>query len=1260
MSAKPDQHMLGQRFRLVRKLGEGGFATVFEALDLERNIRVAVKRLASASSTSSTRLVSLKREFRALSEVRHPNLVRLYELFEIGDETFFTMELIDGGDFCAWVRGEESRPDVATPTVNALRATAAGAREARAPWSGDEKRLRAAFTQLVAGVLALHDEQIVHRDLKPSNVLVGKDGRVYILDFGLIAHRESEDDADSLAGSLMGTPYFMAPEQALTDSVSEAADWYAVGGILYDALTGHAPFEGKAADVLLRKQNLDPADLRELVPGVAEDLADLCMRLLSRVPAQRPTDAQMRALLAPESRQRASRLETQDTLPPTMFVGRDDELAFLDAAATVAQTGRAQCVLVHGAPGVGKTALVEHFVEMLLLQGHHVFKARCRSQEHVSFMVLDELARGFIKTAARMREKLAQVDPADAADLVAVFPLFARLRLVPRERATSDPSRARAGATRALRALFAELSRDKMVALWIDDAQWIDADSASVLLDVLSPKTSPPLLVMISFVDGPEGDTPLARFAAALRHTDRARMRQELVVAPLEEGAAAALASVHLGPLSEKDRASSARIASEAEGVPSFVELLARGARQGVAWGDEAPAPSLDRAIVEEVRALPLRSRRLLGVLAVADGSLPYGVVLRASGLEGNEAFALLEELRTRRLIVSHRRDGKDQVELAHPRLGETVARQLDDAEAKMHLAAIARAVVDEPSADPGTAARHLLAAGDAKRAAELAVRGAEQAEAARAYARAAELYRLAIEAEPSQRAALQPQLGVALANAGRGVEAAEALLAAAESATSVRAIELRRSGAEQLARSGNVAAALVRFDEALRAVSLRVASSPFLASVSLAIKRLVIRFRGYRFQARKEEDVLPRDLARVDVAFSAAVGVTIFDLLLGAELQARHMLLALDVGEPLRVARALAFDAALLAVGGPRGGERVAQVLATAQAIVAKHEEARTPAAPASETRSIERPRVAAVQVRAFIVLCSGIAAYLEGRWEDAATRFDRAERALLDDCPSAWWELATARVHALHSNVAMGMMRRASKQVAALLRDVDKQGDRYLETRLRAEIAPAVWLAAGDVERVASEIAGALATLSTKSFSLQHFWGAYWGVLAALRRRDPSAAVRIAENAREELRRSRFSRVQLVRVHAAYMGALATLGAARGSDARALALATREARRIEDERVEWARGFAACVRAAIAAREGEKATATSLLQDASRAFTGAQMKLFAAIADRRRGELVGGGDGAALTKDADAALVAQGVSTPAEYAAMMLPAFE
>jgi serine/threonine protein kinase len=300
----------GARFRIEQKLGAGGFGEVFRAFDTQRGIHVALKTLQRADAASIYRF---KREFRSLADVAHPNLVQLHELSCEEDKWFFTMELIEGIPFVDFVRGaltagesaaETSSQEMAGPpdplpddrqraldqktTMRAEEMPAENHAQAASTATVLSPRfltrLHSALAQLVEGVAALHVAGKLHRDLKPSNVLVTGDGRVVLLDFGLIKelHR-GEVGYESMETTILGSPHYMAPEQAAGQPASEASDWYGVGVMLYEALTGRLPvMGGTLIEILAAKNKVPPPAPADLVPSVPEDLNTLCVDLPQR------------------------------------------------------------------------------------------------------------------------------------------------------------------------------------------------------------------------------------------------------------------------------------------------------------------------------------------------------------------------------------------------------------------------------------------------------------------------------------------------------------------------------------------------------------------------------------------------------------------------------------------------------------------------------------------------------------------------------------------------------------------------------------------------------------------------------------------------------------------------------------------------------------------------------------------------------------------------------------------------------------------
>jgi serine/threonine protein kinase len=292
-----DAGFVTARFEIRRRLGAGGMGVVYEALDRSRGGVVALKTLADLDPQS---LLRFKNEFRSLADIAHPNLVPLYELFAEENIWYFTMEYVEGQTFLNAIAGRgstdaaESSDQDETRTVlepDSLSGSFFAPALAR---SFDFDRLRDALRQVVEGLAALHENGKLHRDIKPSNILISPAGRVVILDFGLV----SELREMGKPGTIAGTYAYMSPEQVAKRPLTPASDWYALGTMLFQALTGEMPFSGSTAEVLIAKTSREADSVTSRGAAVPEDLADLCDRLLRRDPEARPDLAEILRRLA--------------------------------------------------------------------------------------------------------------------------------------------------------------------------------------------------------------------------------------------------------------------------------------------------------------------------------------------------------------------------------------------------------------------------------------------------------------------------------------------------------------------------------------------------------------------------------------------------------------------------------------------------------------------------------------------------------------------------------------------------------------------------------------------------------------------------------------------------------------------------------------------------------------------------------------------------------------------------------------------------
>ncbi|HEX5272457.1 MAG TPA: protein kinase, partial [Gemmataceae bacterium] len=253
-------------YEILGVLGRGGMGVVYKARQTKLNRQVALKMIRAGGSAGEADLARFRVEAEAVARMQHPNIVQIYEVGETDGCPFFSLEYVDGGSLDRKLQGTPQPPRKAAEMMETL---------ARA-------------------IDFAHQKGIVHRDLKPANVLMTADGRLKVTDFGLAKRFEDKDEGQTRTGAIMGTPSYMAPEQASghTKDTGPAADVYSLGAILYDMLTGRPPFKGETVlDTLQQVQNLDPVRPRNLQPKVPADLETICLKALEKDAAKRYANA---------------------------------------------------------------------------------------------------------------------------------------------------------------------------------------------------------------------------------------------------------------------------------------------------------------------------------------------------------------------------------------------------------------------------------------------------------------------------------------------------------------------------------------------------------------------------------------------------------------------------------------------------------------------------------------------------------------------------------------------------------------------------------------------------------------------------------------------------------------------------------------------------------------------------------------------------------------------------------------------------------
>lgn len=252
------------RYLVIEELGKGGMGTVYKVLDRKINEEMALKVLRPEIAPDTTAVERFKNELKLARRISHENVCRLYDLHEEAGTLFITMEYVPGEDLGTML-----------------------CREGRLP----PEKVYTLAAQIAKGLAQAHRLGVIHRDLKPHNIRIDPEGRVRIMDFGIA--REVAGPDLTAAGMIVGTPYYMSPEQASGKSADERTDIYALGAILYEMITGQPPFQGESGfSVALKHQTELPRPPRELEARIPEALDRLILKCLSKKKEERYQSAE--------------------------------------------------------------------------------------------------------------------------------------------------------------------------------------------------------------------------------------------------------------------------------------------------------------------------------------------------------------------------------------------------------------------------------------------------------------------------------------------------------------------------------------------------------------------------------------------------------------------------------------------------------------------------------------------------------------------------------------------------------------------------------------------------------------------------------------------------------------------------------------------------------------------------------------------------------------------------------------------------------
>ncbi|MCP4536608.1 MAG: protein kinase [Chloroflexi bacterium] len=703
--------ILENRYRLDAELGHGGMGTVYRAHDtrLERDVAVKVMTKAALGTEGRARLM---REARATAKLNHPNIISVHDageakmLAQADTSPFIVMEFAKGQSL------HDHRPETLSDVLSIAR-------------------------QICAALDHAHVNGIIHRDLKPENVMILPDGTAKLVDFGLARSVTSRLTTE---GTLIGTVFYLAPEQALGAKIDHRADLYALGVTLYELTTGVLPFTTDDPFAVITQHLHAPVvPPRAKNDQISPALNDLIVQLLSKDPADRPSSAAevLRTLEQPNFLEKDSapikELSLLDRIVRGRLVGRERELAEGRALWKKAVAGESQMLLVSGEPGIGKSRLVRELVTQAEVSGGRALVGVSYAEGDAPYAAFRQIIRQALRSDSGNDFDLPKLV---LADLLTLIPELRPHYLDVPANLPLDPQAEQYRLYESVATFCAALSERVPLMLVFEDVHWADGGMLALLYHLARSTRRRRLLIVATYR---EIELDQSRpFQNVLLDLNRERLATRLKLPRLNRAQTGEVLEILFDEQITPTSLDS--IYRETEGNPFFIEEVCKALVESGKlyyedgrWcrpdTDDLGIPqSVRTAIQSRVRKLSATTQETLCLAAVMGREFDFDTLAEASQLDEDSLINELEAAERAQLIEELSGERGGTFIFAHALIPATLAEDLSGLRRRRIHRRVMTAIERLRPDDFEPLAHHALKGGDLKNGLKFSLRAAEKA----------------------------------------------------------------------------------------------------------------------------------------------------------------------------------------------------------------------------------------------------------------------------------------------------------------------------------------------------------------------------------------------------------------------------------------------------------------------------------------------------------------------------------------------------